>query len=327
MKIAVLGSNSFSGQDFICRALDEPDTEVLGISRSPEKHPMFLGYLKHPNVGRFEFDQCDIHFAESVMDRLDEFRPDYIVNFAAQSEVAPSWDFPEHWTDTNVTALAKLVNELRQRDYLKRWLQISTPEVYGSTAGSITEDAPLNPTTPYAVSKAAADMMLDVYRRQYGFPVVTVRSANVCGPRQQLHKLIPRAIITMKRGEKVQLHGGGIAKRSWIHIRDVSEGEWLALTRGTVGEAYHLSTPNVFPVRLVVEQIARELRIPYLEAVTETPPRPGSDARYHMDSTRARRALGWAPRQFREPIEETIQWVNDHWPLIQSQPLEYRHAA
>ena len=180
---------------------------------------------------------------------LDQERPEAIVNFAAQSEVAPSWDHPEHWFQTNTVALARIVNHLRRQNYLERYVHISSPEAYGTCVGRITEDAPLNPSTPYAASKAAADFLLKTYARQFGFPLVTVRATNVYGARQQLFKIIPRSAIYLKLGRPIELHGGGRAVKSYIHIRDVSRGEKLVLERGRPGHIYHLSPERGVEVR------------------------------------------------------------------------------
>ena len=122
-----------------------------------------------------------------------------------------------------------------QQDYLSRYLHISSPEVYGTSNGRVTEEAPLNPSTPYAVSKAAADLLLLAYHRQFGFPLVTVRATNVYGARQQLFKIIPRSALYMKQDRTILLHGGGKAVKSYIHVRDVSRGELAILERGQDG--------------------------------------------------------------------------------------------
>lgn len=188
-RVAVLGSNSFSGADFIDLLLEDERTEVVGISRSPEKSALFLPYKRHWG-GRFRFYQMDLNrHAREIVDLLDSFKPRYIVNFAAQSEVAPSWEHPEQWFETNTVALAKLINALKGPNYLERYLHISSPEVYGTCVGQVTEAAPVNPTTPYAASKAAADLLLSTYVKNFGFPLITIRATNVYGAHQQLWRL------------------------------------------------------------------------------------------------------------------------------------------
>src|SRR2546421_5275300 len=178
-KIAVIGANSFSGQDFVDLLLEDTANEVIGLSRSPERSALFLKYKSREDLSRYRYFQADLNQQmPMLLELLDDERPEYIVNFAAQSEVAPSWEHPEHWYETNCVALAKLINHLRRRDYLRRYLQISSPEAYGNCVGRIDEAASLNPSTPYAASKAAADMLLLTYFKQFGFPLLTVRATN-----------------------------------------------------------------------------------------------------------------------------------------------------
>lgn len=140
MNVAVLGSNSFSGSDFIDLLLSETDFEVLGISRSPEKLRWQLPYRGRTSQ-KFSFLQANMTGeADVILSRLKEFNPDYIVNFAAQSEVGPSWDHPDHWFDTNTTALARLIKGLQIQGYPHRYVHISSPEVYGTCLDPITED-------------------------------------------------------------------------------------------------------------------------------------------------------------------------------------------
>jgi dTDP-glucose 4,6-dehydratase len=258
--VVVLGANSFSGQDFVDLLLDDPSNRVIGVSRSPERSALFLRYKLRKDLSRYTYHALDMNGdMPRILNLLDAERPERIVNFAAQSEVAPSWEHPEHWFETNTVALSRLVNHLRRQTYLKRYLHISSPEAYGTCVGTVREDGPLNPSTPYAASKAAADMLLQTYFRQFGFPVVTVRATNVYGARQQLFKIIPRSVISIKLGRKISLHGGGRAVKSYIHIRDVSRGESAVLERGQVGELYHLSPDQGIAVRDVVRLIAERL--------------------------------------------------------------------
>lgn len=329
MKVVVLGSNSFSGQDFIDLLLDDPSYRVIGISRSSERSELFLKYRTRADLSRYQFYRLDLNRdAGDLLSLLDREQPEAIVNFAAQSEVAPSWDHPEHWFQTNTVALAKLVNHLRRQKYLKRYVHISSPEAYGTCVGRVTEDAPLNPSTPYAASKAAADMLLKTYAKQFGFPLITVRATNVYGARQQLFKIIPRSAIYLKLGQRIELHGGGRAVKSYIHIRDVSRGEKLILERGKVGHIYHLSPESGVEVREVVRLMCERFGQRFEDATRAVDERPGQDAAYVIDSTKARSELGWHPTVSLDTgLGEVVEWVNTYWREIQGQPLEYRHAA
>jgi dTDP-glucose 4,6-dehydratase len=328
-KVVVLGANSFSGQDFVDLLLDDPAYRVIGVSRSPERSGLFLKYRLRTDLSRYRYYALDMNRDMGpLLAMLDAEKPDAIVNFAAQSEVAPSWEHPEHWFQTNTVALSFLVNHLRKQKYLKRYLHVSSPEAYGTCIGTVTETTPLNPSTPYAASKAAADYLLKTYATQYGFPLLTVRATNVYGARQQLFKIIPRSAIYVKLGRTIELHGGGRAVKSYIHIRDVSRGEKAILEIGRVGELYHLSPDQGVEVRQVVRTICDRLGRRFEEAARSVDERPGQDAAYVIDSTKARAELGWKPAiTLDEGIGEVVGWVTGNWAAIQSQPLEYRHAA
>lgn len=330
-KVVVLGSNAFSGQDFVDLLLAETDWRVIGVSRRPQRDALFCGYLaRNGSTGdRFRFVQADMNRdMDRLLALLDAERPEAIVNFAAQSEVAPSWEHPQHWFATNTVSLARLVNHLRRADYLQRYLHVSSPEVYGSCEGTVTEDAPMNPSTPYAASKAAADMLLDVYRRQYGFPLLTVRATNVYGPRQQLFKIIPRSAIYVKAGRTIELHGGGRAVKSYIHIRDVSRGELAILERGRIGEVYHLSPDRGVAVRDVVAKICERMHTPVASATRVVDERPGQDAAYVIDSTKARESLNWRPIvDLDTGLAQVTDWVDEHWSTLQAQTWDYQHQA
>ncbi len=326
MKVLVIGSNSFSGSDFIDLLLEDESNEVVGISRSPEKSSLFLSYKRH-NDPRFKFYQLNLNDdADRIAGVVEQFKPEYVVNFAAQSEVAPSWDYPEHWFQTNTVALASLIKTLRRCRHLKRYVHISSPEVYGSCKGQVLETAPLNPTTPYAASKAAADLLLFTYVKNFDFPLVIIRSTNVYGPHQQLWKIIPRSIIQLRSGRKIALHGGGKAMKSYIHIRDISRGELAAMINGTIGSIYHLSPDGGISVRNVVEMICRTMGCEFDKSTIAVDERLGQDAVYVIDSTKARSELKWLPEiEIQDGIKGVIQWIERDWSEVQKQSLEYVH--
>lgn len=328
-KVVVLGANSFSGQDFVDLLLDDPQYQVIGVSRSVERSSLFIRYKTRKDLSRYQYHQLDMNQdMPKILAMLDHEQPAMIVNFAAQSEVAPSWEHPDHWFQTNTVSLALLVNHLRKQKYLERYLHVSSPEAYGTCEGNVTEEAPLNPSTPYASSKAAADYLLKNYATQFGFPLLTVRATNVYGSRQQLFKIIPRSAIYIRLGKIIELHGGGQAIKSYIHIRDVSEGEKAILERGRIGQLYHLSPDQGVQVREVVQTICARLQKPFAEATRSVEERPGQDKAYIIDSTKARTELGWSPKMsMEEGLTDVVDWVNEYWNEIQKHELAYIHKA
>jgi dTDP-glucose 4,6-dehydratase len=325
-RVVVIGSNSFSGSDFVDLLLERGGYEVHGVSRSPEKSALFLPYLARAGAP-FTFHHLDLNGdAPRLRALLDQLQPAFVVNFAAQSEVAPSWEHPGQWFQTNAVALTELVAHLARRPWLRRYVHISSPEVYGTCTGTVREDAPLNPSTPYAASKAAGDLSIFTFHKQYGFPFVMIRATNVYGAHQQLFKIIPRAFIRVRRGETIELHGGGRAVKSYIHIRDVSRGELAAMESGVPGQIYHLSPDGGISVRELVQRICALSAVDFAAATRDVGERPGQDAAYVIDSAKARAAFGWAPRVgLDEGLAGVRDWIDANWAAIGREPHEYRH--
>lgn len=327
LKIVVMGSNSFSGASFIDFALGQ-EAEVIGLSRSVEPHKAFLPYRWSGNDAEFRFFAYDMNrHLDEIMNLMEAERPDYFVNFAAQSMVGQSWERPEDWFMTNAVSTVKLHNRLRlECDYLKKYVHITTPEVYGSTKGWIKEDTPFNPSTPYAVSRAAGDMSLKTFVEAYGFPAVFTRAANVYGPGQQLYRVIPRTILFIRLGRKLQLQGGGYSERSFIHIDDVSDATWKIMRDGELGEAYHISTNEIVSIRELVERISQLMGVAFEDAAEEVGERLGKDAAYMLDSSKVRETLGWSDKiTFDQGISECIAWVDDNLDVLKNQEMDYIH--
>lgn len=322
----VIGSNSFSGASFCASALKD-GARVIATSRSPEPADVFLPYRWQGKQQAVEFHQLDLnHDLDRIADLIAQERPHYVVNFAAQSMVAESWANPDHWFQTNVVATVRLHEKLRRFDFLKRYVHISTPEVYGSCSGFVGEDTVFNPSTPYAVSRAAADMSLRTFHTAYGFPVVWTRAANVYGPGQQLYRIIPRTILFIRLGKKLQLHGGGVSSRSFIHIDDVSDATLRIARAGTNGQSYHISTTRAITIRALVEMACDRMGVSFDDHVEVVGERLGKDAAYLLDSTLLRDSLGWEDRvALEEGLDQVIRWVDENLDVLSRQEMNYIH--
>jgi dTDP-glucose 4,6-dehydratase len=321
----VIGSNSFSGASFVDYALNQ-GAKLTGMSRSPEPVNALLPY-KWRDHDQFTFHQLDLNNnLDEIVQLVYDIQPEYIVNFAAQSMVADSWKYPADWFLTNTVSTVKLHDALRKCDFLKRYVHVSTPEVYGSCSGFVNEDFAFNPSTPYAVSRAAADMSLRTFHASYNFPVVTTRAANVYGPGQQLYRIIPRTILFLLLGKKLQLHGGGTSTRSFIHMKDVSDATWRIMVDGKNGDTYHISTDEVISIRHLVERICSKLNVSFEDHVEEVGERLGKDAAYHLESKKIRTELNWKDHvSLDQGLDECITWVKEHFETLKSQPYDYIH--
>jgi len=329
-RIFVLGSNSYTGAAFVDYCIEQ-GLEVQGCSRSAEPATPLLPYKWKKDeapAGSFQFHQWDINQnIDEIVKAINAFQPEMIVNFAAQGMVAESWTKPEQWYQTNVVAHVRLHDELRKCTFLRNYVQASTPEVYGSCKGLIDENHPINPSTPYAASKAACDLNLAVFRKRYGFPYSLTRSANLYGPGQPLYRIVPRTVFFAKIGRKLPLHGGGHALRAFIHGRDVARATLAIARQPGAAQCYHLSTKVHVSIRDLVIKIGARLGLKLEELAEVTEDRPGGqDAAYLLDSAKAKAELGWEPEiTLEQGIEETIQWADTYLEELKKITTDYQH--
>ena len=328
-KIIVIGSNSFSGATFV-RYLLEKGHEVIGLSRSPEYDDVFLPYKwLEGELDKFQFEQANLnHDLEKIIKIIEKNKPSYIVNFSALGMVAESWKKPEDWYQTNVVAQVKLHDQLRKLDCIKRYVHVTTPEVYGSTEGWISESFDFKPNTPYAVSRAACDLHLKSFFDAYKFPVVFTRAANVYGPGQQLYRIIPQTILCARLGKKLSLHGGGLSERSFIHMSDVSDATYRIAIKAEAGQTYHISTKRMISIVDLVKKICEMIGINYTDLVVETEERLGKDQSYMLNSEKLREELEWRDRiDLEEGITTTIEWVDKNLEILKNLPDKYIHQS
>ena len=337
MKILVIGSNSFSGSHFVAEAL-RAGHELWGVSRSVELDPVFLPYRwlvdynGQPLASKenFHFQTIDLNTQLSeLLALIDRVQPSVVVNFAAQGMVAESWLNPTHWYKTNVVSQVALHDELRQRSFLKKYVHVTTPEVYGSTDdGWIRENVNFAPSTPYAVSRAACDLHLLSFNKAYGFPVVFTRAANVYGPGQQLYRIIPRAMLSARTGKPMQLHGGGYSERCFIHIKDAMQATLQLALEAEPGTTWHLSTRDPISIRSLVERICELCGASFSNVVEDTGERLGKDQSYLLDSASIRENFGWRDNvSLEDGLSDTLAWVDSHLGHLQTLPWSYQHKA
>jgi len=325
-RFLVIGSNSFSGAQFV-KYLLQHQHEVFGVSRSLEPHEVFLPYRWLPCIDKFRFAQIDINNQlDELIGLIKEFEPEFIVNFAAQGMVAQSWEVPEHWYQTNVVGQVRLHDQLRKLPFLKKYVHVTTPEAYGSTDGWIKESFYFAPSTPYAVSRAACDLHLMSFFKAYDFPVVFTRAANVYGSRQQLYRIIPRAILYARLGKKLQLHGGGHSIRSFIHMDDVADATYRIATQGMPGETYHISTREIVSIRDLVQKICALTDVAFEDLAQVAEERLGKDQAYLLDSDKIRTTLGWQDHiGLDQGLQETLSWIDANLDTLKTLPQDYIH--
>ena len=327
MKVAIIGSNSFSGSSFV-NYLISKKIKVFGFSRSKEIEKIYTSYKSINNYKKFfKFIKSDLNNSKDIDKIINIIKKNnikFIVNFASQGMVAESWITPQDWYQTNVVSSSILINKLKKLK-IKKYLNFSTPEVYGNTEGLIKENDFFKPSTPYAVSRSAQDLNLKAHFHTFNFPVVFTRAANVYGPHQQLYRIIPKTIIKSLKKETLELHGGGKSIRSFIHINDVSNALYKILfDKKNIGETYHISTKEFISIKNLVKKIHKILN--KKTKVINVDERSGKDFGYFLNSNKLIRRQNWKPKiNLDDGIEDTINWVIKEFDQIKNKPLNYIH--
>jgi dTDP-glucose 4,6-dehydratase len=323
VKTAIIGGHSFSGNAYVAHLLKREN--CLTVSRS-SKLERLLDARENT-----EFQETKIVWnlnddSSQVIKALQESGATNIVNFAAQSMVAQSWQYPEDWYEANIVSLAKFVNRVRTETDVTKFIHFTTPEVYGSTNGWIKESFNFSPNTPYAVSRAAGDWHLRAIFEEYNFPVVFTRAANVYGEHQPLYRIVPKAIFAALVGTKLPLQGGGKSIRSFIHVSDVNSALDRVVSSGEAGESYHISTKELVTISELVKRIAAHLDVDFDNLVEVTPDRPGKDFAYQLESEKIRTELKWSDEvTMDDGIGRTSSWVKSNLSELKSMSTEYIH--
>ncbi len=329
--IAIIGIHSFSGSSLAKHLLSNGEN-IIGFARSKEVDKTFLAFR---NLNKDISDKCTViqanllNDAELIADTIRNNRVEIVLNFAAQSMVSESWISPSDWYDVNVSAFAKLVQNLSfsKPKHLQKFINFSTPEVYGNTEGSVSENWDFNPTTPYAISRAASDFHLRAFHSNFGFPVIFTRTSNIYGPHQKLYRMIPKLILKVKMNSKFELHGGGSSRRSFIHADDVSQALFRIIQDGEIGSTYHISTKEFISIFEIAQKVVTQLNGDFASCVNLVDERKGKDHAYLLNSDKIRLDLGWSDSiTLGNGIEDVINWIERDWEILKNLPLEYIHS-
>ena len=311
-KVLVTGGAGFIGSNFVRYFLDQhPEREVINLDKLTYcGNPENLKDVERENRYTFiQSDVCDPHAVMSAMEGADA-----VIHFAAESHVDNSIKDPFIFTRTNVLGTHTLL-DAAYTCKIKRFLHISTDEVYGSIAeGSFKEDAPFNPSSPYAASKASAELIAQGFHHTFGVPLLVVRLSNTFGPYQYPEKLIPLFITNLLKNKKVPLMGDGMHVRSWIYVLDACRAIDFVFTNGGIGKTYNVpgtyELPNKEVTRILLSLLHKDETV-----IQQIPDRLGHDRRYSIDGTRLQK-LGWRARYDLDAVfRETVEWYvnNESW--------------
>jgi len=328
MNVLLTGGSGFIGSNLVRLLLEErPTWRIVNLDKLTYagNAENLAGLEANP---RYRFVRGDICNGELVAEIFRSERIDGVMHLAAESHVDRSILAPSVFIETNVRGTQVLLEAARELG-VKRFLHVSTDEVYGSLGptGFFTELTPLAPSSPYSASKASSDLLALAYAHTFGMPVVVTRCSNNYGPYQFPEKLIPLMIANAVRDLPLPVYGDGMNVRDWIHVEDHCRGLLAALENGRDGEVYNFGASserhNIDIVKQVLKLVGKpESLIKYVKD------RPGHDRRYAIDAAKAQQELGWAPRHgFEDALGKTVQWYVEHrawWErIISGEYLKY----
>lgn len=321
MKILITGGAGFMGSNFVHYILKKyPDYEVVNLDKLTYSGNLdnLRDIENNPNYKFVKGDIIDSEIVDELMKNVD-----IVVNYAAETHVDRSIMDPGSFVKTDVLGTYNLLEKARKYN-ISRFVQISTDEVFGSIEdGEFVETSPFEPNSPYAASKAGADLLARSYFVTYNTPIIITHSCNFYGPYHYPEKFIPLAIVNLLQGKKVPLYGDGKNVREWIYTEDHCRAIDAIVHKGKIGEVYNISTGEEWKNIDVLKEILNilekdETSIEYVKD------RPGHDRRYALDSNKLRNELGWKPENnLSEGIKKTINWFveNEKWwrKIIESQ--------
>lgn len=315
MKVLVTGGAGFIGSNFIRLLMcARPDAKVINFDKlTYAGNPESLSDLA--DCSRYSFVRGDIADPQAVAE-VFRYAPDALVNFAAETHVDRSIEDAGPFLRTNILGTQCLLEAARQHK-LSRFIHISTDEVYGSAPANVsfTEDAALDPQSPYAASKASADHFVCAYSNTYGIAATILRCTNNYGPYQFPEKLIPLMIANAQENRPLPVYGDGLNERDWLFVEDYCRAILLALEKAPSGQVYNVSAGKPQPNLKIVRTILACLGKPE-SLISFVQDRPGHDRRYALDSSKIRGELGWQPEvSFEKGLQSTVDWyqANSKW--------------
>ena len=326
-RFLIIGSNSFSGSNIINLLLSK-NHQVIGVSRSNEIEKEFLNYKQNKNIRKFKFYKIDINKHSQrikLNDIILKFKPNIVINYSAQGMVEQSWINPEDWYQTNLVSQTIFYKNIQKFRFINKIIHVTTPEVYGSNNQKIKENTKFNPSTPYAISRAAMDLHLLSLYKNFHLPIILTRTSNIYGPGQQLYRIIPKALMCSKKKIKLNLHGGGNSVRSFIFMDDVSEATYLLSQKGKIGETYHISNNEFISIKKLVLEISKMQNISFKKLCKKEADRIGKDKAYKLNFDKLKK-LNWKPKvKLRKGLLTTKRWMDNNLNILMKKELNYKH--
>lgn len=311
-KYLILGGGGVFANQMCKFLLEQQDTKkVYAIGRNP-RLPECYSLNVGKNDNRYKYFQIHMVFElDRLLDLIHDFKPKYIINFAAIA-YATSWQGSHRYYDTNLMSVVRLCEHLKKLKFLRKFIQIGSSEIFGSSNKPISETAIAEPTSPYAVSKLATDLHLKTLWNVEKFPMNIVLPSNGYGPGQYMYRLIPKAALCGIINKRFPLEGGGKVKKSFLHCRDIANAIYIVAKKGKLGETYNAGTDKPNSIKEIVQVVSKCLEIRFEDLVKISPGRKGEDNQYWLNSNKIKK-LGWKQKiSLDEGVQDMVDWVKKY---------------
>lgn len=328
-KVLILGAGSFAGSSLVDFLLNK-NFKIIGVNRSFKKNIFFLPFKKNRNIKNLELYKININKKSDLnylIKILKKEKIDFIVDFLGQGMVSQSWDKPEDWIETNVLNKIKIIDFIaKNKIKIKKYIRISTPEVYGSRKNKLDEDSNYNPSTPYALTHSTIDMFLKIYFKQYKFPYVIGRFSNFYGEHQQLYRIIPKTILCILKRQKLSLQGNGLSLRNFIYKDDFCEGIYRLIKKGRINNIYHFSGGELITIKKIIKMICKITEYNFNELIEYTEERKSLDKIYKLNTKKTKKELKWDTNfSIALGLKKTINYIRKNYNKINNEKAIYLH--
>jgi len=319
-KILILGISSFSGA-------------TLASFLSEKKFKIFGTFSKKKNIYYLPFNKKKIKIfkinllkdTKKLLQLINKIKPEIIVDHASICMVEESWSYPDRYFKINVNSKIDLVRGLKSTKFLKKYIYISTPEIFGGQLKTIDESSKnFNPSTPYASSKLASELYFKYALFHQNFPIIISRFSNFYGPGQPIYRLIPKVIMSINKKKKFPLQGGGQSIRNFIYSDDFCDAIYRLIIKGELGKVYHFSGKKFFKIKEIVKLICKIKKIHYRTFVTITKDRMSKDNAYKLKCLWTKKNLNWNEKiSMKQGLSKTINFYDKYFNKLSKEPMKY----
>ncbi len=291
----VLGSNSFSGACLVDYLLDN-NFKVIGLYKTKKKK-IFLKFIGNKNVKSYKSIKFDLNSkTKNLFKIVKKYKPNYIVDFASLCLVNESWENPKLYMQTNFTNKIDFLKDVSNEKYLKKYIYISTPEVFGSSKKPQSENSTIfSPSTPYAISKLATELYMKIINKNFNGKYIVARFSNFYGETQEKHRLLPKLFESIKLRKIFFLQGNGLSKRNFIYDTDFCDGILKIILNGKIDKNYHFCSNDIYSIVNIVKIVCKISKVSFTNLVKNTKDRIGKDQIYKLNCSKTKKELKWKP--------------------------------